>query len=68
MSTETQEIIIIGILVFVLWILISGALWWVVLWSFDFPILFAWKQVIGVAIITGSFSPKTFKKTKKVKK
>ena len=67
---ETQEIIGIGIIilaVMLLWVLLSGAIWWVFLWSFDFPIVFAWKQIIGVALVTGIFAPKSFKKSKKIK-
>jgi hypothetical protein len=32
--------------------LIIGGVWWIVLWSFNFPIAFAWKQVIGVVLIS----------------
>jgi hypothetical protein len=32
--------------------LINAGLWWIVLWSFGFPIAFAWKQVIGITAIS----------------
>ena len=67
MSTEDQGIVVLILMGLILWVLISGSLWWVVLWSFNFPIAFAWKQLIGVLIITGMFAPKsisTFNTTK----
>ena len=39
--------IVMGAIAFV----VIAGLWWIVLWSFNFPILFSFKQVIGVATI-----------------
>ena len=51
------------ILILALSFAIVGGAWWVVLWSFGFPIAFAWKQVIGVRILTLLFnSSATYKK------
>jgi len=36
------------ILLLAIMYLIASGVWWVVLWSFNFPIVFAWKQTIGV--------------------
>jgi len=45
------DFILIAILfMIVLWFLVAG-MWYVVLWSFNFPILFEWKQVIGILIM-----------------
>ena len=63
-STDIMTIMILSILAIIAWVLISGAVWWVFLWSFNFPIAFAWKQIIGVALITGTFAPKSFKSSK----
>ena len=35
--------------------LIVAGTWWVILWSFNFPILFAWKNVIGVILLIFMF-------------
>ena len=44
---------------------ITAGMWWVVLWSFSFPIAFTWKSVFGVMIITGLLSNKRSIKWKK---
>ena len=31
---------------------IVAGVWWAVLWSFNFPVVFAWKQVIGVFLMS----------------
>jgi len=31
---------------------IVAGVWWAVLWSFNFPVVFAWKQVIGVYLMS----------------
>ena len=67
MSTEDQGIVVLILMGIILWVLISGSLWWVVLWSFNFPIAFAWKQLIGVLIITGMFAPMSVKSVTKTK-
>ena len=45
---------IFGIILMVLAIMymVVSAAWWVILWSFNFPIAFAWKQTIGVMVAT----------------
>jgi len=49
---------------FILWatlaIAVVGAIvagwWWVILWSFNFPIVFAWKQLIGVFLVLSTLA------------
>ena len=42
---------------------IVAGLWWIILWSFEFPIIFAWKNVIGIIVLIFLFgSSATFKK------
>jgi len=48
---ETFKLILAFILMGAIAFVVIAGLWWVVLWSFGFPILFAWKQVIGVVTI-----------------
>jgi hypothetical protein len=43
--------------------LIIGGVWWIVLWSFNFPIAFAWKQVIGVVSISALMNITTITQT-----
>jgi len=66
---ETAGLIFALLLVFVLFVLILGGTWWIVLWSFNFPIAFAWKQLIGVILVSGMVGGSSFKykKTKKTK-
>jgi len=71
-NKEIVGVIIALLLVFVLFILILGGTWWIVLWSFGFPIAFAWKQLIGIILVSGMFGSsarysKTKTKTKKGK-
>jgi hypothetical protein len=46
--TEFLQVLMLFIIVLGVTFIITGGVWWVVLWSFNFPIMFAWKQVIGV--------------------
>ena len=46
--TEFLQVLMLFIIVLGITFIITGGVWWVVLWSFNFPIMFAWKQVIGV--------------------
>ena len=39
-----------------LWYIIVAGLWYGVLWAFGFPIAFAWKQVIGLVLLSIIFS------------
>jgi len=55
------SIALLIILALVLSFLIVAGMWWVVLWSFDFPIVFTMKQVIGVWIITSMFGGMSYK-------
>jgi len=41
------------VLALVLGFAIIAGVWWIILWSFNFPIVFSFKQVIGVMLITG---------------
>jgi len=49
---------------FILWttlaiavvIAIIAGWWWVILWSFNFPIVFAWKQLIGVFLVLSTLA------------
>jgi len=54
-----------GIMGFIIIIILAfsvvGAVWWVVLWSFNFPIAFAWKQVIGVLALSALFNSGSIK-------
>ena len=44
--------IILGVIaLFALSVLVVAGMWWVVLWSFNFPIVFAWKQIVGIYAI-----------------
>ena len=52
---ETLKLIAIFVIGIIFGFIIIGGLWYVVLWSFNFPISFAWKQVIGIVILTGLF-------------
>ena len=45
---EIIKIIFVLIIAIVIVIALVAGTWWVVLWSFNFPIAFAWKQVIGI--------------------
>ena len=60
-NKEIVGVIIALLLVFVLFILILGGTWWIVLWSFGFPIAFAWKQLIGIILVSGLFGSSSFK-------
>jgi hypothetical protein len=52
---ETLKLLATLVIGTVLGFVIIGGLWYVVLWSFNFPIAFAWKQVIGIVVLTGLF-------------
>jgi TctA family transporter len=43
--------VVIGI-----WYGVVAGLWYGVLWAFGFPIAFAWKQVIGLVLLSIIFS------------
>jgi len=58
MNKEIQYLIITLIMVLLLSYLITSGIWWVVLWSFGFPMAFMWKQTIGVWIAIAIFAPK----------
>ena len=49
---EVLKVIATIVFGFIVGFMILGGLWWIVLWSFNFPIIFAWKQVIGVMVIS----------------
>ena len=68
MSKDLQTGLVIGIIVLVVWVLVVGGLWWLVLWSFEFPILFAWKQVFGVIVLSMLLGNSSIKSSKYVSK
>ena len=49
---DVLKVILTVVFGFVVGFAILGGLWWVVLWSFNFPVAFAWKQVIGLLIFS----------------
>ncbi len=53
---KTLGIIIGVILILTLVFLITAGAWYIVLWSFNFPIAFAWKQTIGIYVMMLLFS------------
>ena len=42
-----QNIILVILVLAFVYVVVS-AVWWTFLWSFNFPITFAWKQTIGI--------------------
>ena len=49
---DVLKVILTVVFGFVVGFAILGGLWWIVLWSFNFPIAFAWKQVIGILVLS----------------
>jgi hypothetical protein len=60
--TESIELIVIVLVLLVFSFLILSLAWWIILWSFNFPIIFAWKQVIGIFTIVLLLKPPTVTK------
>jgi len=53
---EVVQFILLATLAIVVVIAIIAGWWWVVLWSFNFPIVFAWKQLIGVVLVLSTLA------------
>jgi hypothetical protein len=53
---DILQIFFVIILIIALTFVIAGGAWWIILWSFNFPIVFSWKQVIGLWILTLLFN------------
>jgi len=68
MNGEFIGLLLIAVFSLIVSYLIISGTWWVVLWSFDFPIVFAWKQTIGIFLVAtffeGKLTTKTTKETK----
>lgn len=62
MIISLMAVVIIGVAV---GYLVTAGIWWTVLWSFGFPIAFAWKNVIGVMMLTLLFGTTSVIKGKK---
>jgi hypothetical protein len=60
--TDIASIIMLAVFVILLSYLIIAGVWWTVLWSFSFPIAFAWKQTLGIWIVYAVLNPDQFKK------
>ena len=64
---ERIGFVIGGILALVIAFFIFAGMWWTILWTFSFPIAFAWKNVLGFIMLIGVFggsSKISFTKTK----
>ena len=67
MDKDTQIFTILIIVSLIVYFFVIAGLWYVILWSFGFPIMFEWSQVIGVIFIKALFARSSYKKnTKKI--
>ena len=63
-TTEIELFMLASVIIIMLSFLVIAGAWWIILWSFNFPIMFAWKQVIGVWIFAAIMNSSNFKKDK----
>ena len=53
---EVIKFILLATLAIAVVVAIIAGWWWVILWSFNFPIVFAWKQLIGVVLVLSTLA------------
>ena len=49
---DNLVIVMFAIGIFCLVFFVYAGLWWVVLWSFNYAVFFAWKQVLGIIALS----------------